>query len=1023
MINPVGKLMAPLRAPLRGLAHRGSTTIMILAVALVATAAAATGPTYYSAARTSILKDTVSDASPSGRGLEANATGAVPDLLSSIGPLFQGALQTALGHKPLRPLFQAPIYSIETTVPLALYSGTLPVIWRSDFCAHLKFTGRCPTARNQVLISQSMAGLTKWQIGQRVRLPGLKASISGIYKLPDQSASYWFGRGTIYFPVNSSLDALFTPRSTIDGGPAEAQGTVVADDLLNPAAVTAGDVPRLKSAITALQASTTLGDQQIIVSTSMTATLDSVQSNWRSVAIPIVLITAQLLLLCLLLLFLSVTDATDARGAEVALVKLRGYGRFRTLFFGLSEPILLLLIALPAGTLIGWGATIGLCHLLLRAGTPVVLPWLAWVVAAVATLGGLAAVVLAARRTLRRPVVEQLRRSSRQATNRGWVVDGVVATAAVAGLLEIYASGQVSSAKHGALGLLVPGLLGLAVAVIASRLLPLACRGLFGRTSRKGGIGLFLAIRHVARRPGGVRTTIVLATAFALASFAIMAWAVGRANRSLVAQTRIGAPTVLTVSTPAGKDLSTIVDRADPGGTQAAAVDRYVSLSSGTAGLTTLAVDPQRFARVAAWRPGFTRQPLTTLAGKLDPPAPAPVFLTGDGVRVTVDVHSLAAGSRLSADVTTGASPVELGSLPAKGRKTLTAELVGCPCMLVDLDLSAPPVPGTGIPGSSPETGSITVTSLQVHGPSGWRPLPGVLTSASRWRPGHTDTPPDRISAAPAGLTWKFTGRRKQDVVLSSANRPDPLPAVISSAMLGSGGPKVVSSVGLDGSSLNLGVVSPAKVVPGAAQDGVIVDRQYAERAASLNFPNAQQQVWLAAGAQSSIEPKLRAAGVKVLSVDSAALVTARLGRQGPALASVLFLADAAAAALLAAGAAILGLYLSARRRQYEYAALSASGVRRRTLRRAVLTELALVLGFGSVIGIVAGLGAAVLALRSVPEFTVTPSAPPLSYVPDPATVVPLLAGAVLLLIIAAVASSIALIRGVKLEQLREAAA
>ena len=72
--------------------------------------------------------------------------------------------------------------------------------------------------------------------------------------------------------------------------------------------------------------------------------------------------------------------------------------------------------------------------------------------------------------------------------------------------------------------------------------------------------------------------------------------------------------------------------------------------------------------------------------------------------------------------------------------------------------------------------------------------------------------------------------------------------------------------------------------------------------------------------------------------------MAAGFARQGPALASVLFLADAAAAALLAAGAAILGLYLSARRRRYEYAALTASGVHRGTLRRALLSEMALVL-------------------------------------------------------------------------------
>jgi putative ABC transport system permease protein len=66
---------------------------------------------------------------------------------------------------------------------------------------------------------------------------------------------------------------------------------------------------------------------------------------------------------------------------------------------------------------------------------------------------------------------------------------------------------------------------------------------------------------------------------------------------------------------------------------------------------------------------------------------------------------------------------------------------------------------------------------------------------------------------------------------------------------------------------------------------------------------------------------------------------------------------------LLSAGAAILGLYTSARRRRYEYAALEASGVRRRTLRAAVLIELAVVL-----LAVVAGVLvlAALLASRTL---------------------------------------------------------
>ena len=136
----------------------------------------------------------------------------------------------------------------------------------------------------------------------------------------------------------------------------------------------------------------------------------------------------------------------------------------------------------------------------------------------------------------------------------------------------------------------------------------------------------------------------------------------------------------------------------------------------------------------------------------------------------------------------------------------------------------------------------------------------------------------------------------------------------------------------------------------------------------------------------------------------------------------MLYLGDAAAAALLAAGAAILGLYTSARRRRYEYAALEASGVRRRTLRAAVLMELAVVLGFGTLVGAVTGLIAARLVLSSVPEFTSPPAEPTLSFVPPVGPVAALLAVAAGVLVLAALLASRTLIKGVSADLLRETA-
>jgi hypothetical protein len=86
-----------------------------------------------------------------------------------------------------------------------------------------------------------------------------------------------------------------------------------------------------------------------------------------------------------------------------------------------------------------------------------------------------------------------------------------------------------------------------------------------------------------------------------------------------------------------------------------------------------------------------------------------------------------------------------------------------------------------------------------------------------------------------------------------------------------------------------------------------------------------------------------------------------------------------------------------------------------------VLLELAVVLAFGILTGAATGLAAARLVLHSVPEFVDQPARPALSYLPQVGPVAAMLGTAVALLVIAALASSFTLIRGVNADQLREA--
>ncbi|MGH9125247.1 MAG: FtsX-like permease family protein, partial [Acidimicrobiales bacterium] len=759
--------------------------------------------------------------------------------------------------------------------------------------------------------------------------------------------------------------------------------------------------------MTSLVNSNALQAVQAIPTSDIPATMASVTAAWTSLAVPIFLITVEVLSLAWLLLFVLITEAVTIRGADVALAKLRGYGRIRSVALAVSEPVTLLIAAFPLGALAGWGAALALARVLLVPGTPVALSGLGWAAAAGSTAGGFVAVVVAARRIVRQPVLNLWRRAGRRITDRGWVLDGILMTGAVAGIVQLELSGEVSSTRHSALSLLVPGLLGLAVAVVASRALPIACRAAASasrsgrRAGKRGGLAWFLALRHIGRRPGGARTTIMLATSFALATFALAAWSVGEVNYRRVASAQVGAPTVLTVTTSQGHNLSDLVTQADPSGHMASPVEEY-----GSNNVETLAVDPASWLSVtgldagAAGRAGSGARAgggaggaagaETGLAGVLDPPAAPSLILTGDQVQVSATASGVKpADDDLTMDVVTatgeGTTPIDLGVIPDEGPFTATGQLATCPCRVVDFAL----VPAPSLSFGDALTGTITFASMAVHDNSGWRPVDAAFSALSRWRaaagpPAMFDNlgkpiPLGVISLAGSALKWTFGVTLNSDAVLSSADHPESLPAIVAAKLADSG---QFSVPGLDGTALAVTVVATEAAIPGAPANGVVVDQHFAELAADNNLDNVVQQVWLAKGATTTIVPRLEAEGVAIDSTADRVGALDRLHRQGPGLASVLFLAEGAAAAALAAGGAILGLYLSARRRRYEYAALTATGLSHRTLRRALAAEQIVVLAFGMVIGVATGLVAAAVALPAVPEFVTVPLAPALTHRP-----------------------------------------
>lgn len=1004
----------------RALRHRWGSSLLVLILATVAVTAATVGPTYSAAGRTSIVQDTFASAPGFEQGVDTTESGPINSILPGLQAEVQGVALSGLGGAANeRRLLGTPIDGMVTEVGISAPTRQLAVGWRTGTCAHLHLlSGRCPSAASQIMISPSLAAENHWRVGTRVVAPPLGTLVvTGIYAIPNVLLPYWSLSSTSFFPIEiaseirqqAGYDEAFTTPQTLSAAPVRTQGTDTVDLQVHTAAVTDSDIDPLSRTAQRLANDAGLSAMQAVVQTGLPILATSVHSSWNTLSTPVIVITGELLVLVWLLLFLVVVDAVETRGAEVALARLRGYGRWRSVLVAVAEPVTVLLIALPLGALIGWGIASALGHNL-RPGTAVPLVSTSWIAAGLATLGGVAAVLTAARRVLRRPVVDQWRRTSRGATRRGWVIDAMLLTAAAAGLVQLSAAGGFATAgsqagSHDSVALLVPALIGVAVAVVASRLLPLACRAVFGATRRHGGLAGFLAVRQVARRPGGTRTVIVLVTAFTLATFAVGSWSIARHNRERVATTATGAATVFTVAPTSVQHLATAVDRADPGGRSATAVLGYFS---GPTAL--LAVQPQRFAHVAAWGAAGAPQPGNLAA--IAPRSPPPILLSGDAVRLQMAVKHLNAPVRLGVDVivSRNAPPVrvDLGPLTTtSGSVTRTGSMAGCPCRLADLALS-PDSTATQLQGA------VAIRAMSVRDNGVWHAVPGI-GQAAHWRTGGAGS---TATDGAAGLTWSFSTPPTNDTLLSVADHPDPLPVVVAQTLLHGGGP--LQPAGLDGSPLSVRVVQAAAAVPGAPTTGVVADLTYAELAAPDGDSAASRQVWVVPGAATRVAKSLTSQGIHILTTTSASTAEASLLRQGPGLAGSLFLLDAGAAALLAGLGAVVGLAVSARRRRYEYAALAAGGVSRRVLRRSLVIEQLLVLVAGAVIGVATGIVATIVSVRSVPEFVTRPIAPHLSYLPSNAVWVAVLTVALTTLLVVAVIASGLLLRSVRPSLLRE---
>jgi putative ABC transport system permease protein len=312
----------------------------------------------------------------------------------------------------------------------------------------------------------------------------------------------------------------------------------------------------------------------------------------------------------------------------------------------------------------------------------------------------------------------------------------------------------------------------------------------------------------------------------------------------------------------------------------------------------------------------------------------------------------------------------------------------------------------------------LLIRKVEVRSAGGWQPLDASLTQSARWRAeSSSQGVRPKTAGSPEGLKLTFlTGAETRAV---AAIHPAALPAITVGRITPEpGGSRVF---GLDGLSLQISPIARARAAPGATGPTALVDYELADHAAFGLSSQVRYQVWVAPGAAIRIRNALLEQGVNVTGERTVEDLVRRFNRQGPGLALVLLLAAAAAAAALAMARAVLGLYVAGRRRTYELAALGAVGVLAGAQRRALLIEQAVTLGVGALAGVLAGLAAAAIAVPTVPQFTIQPTTPPLSSIPDPLVLGGAPALAALAVALAALLTTEAIRKSVRVEQLREA--
>ncbi|ROO62187.1 hypothetical protein EDC02_4158 [Micromonospora sp. Llam0] len=854
---------------------------------------------------------------------------------------------------------------------------------REQVCEHLTVTGTCPQRPGEALLSARSAERLGVGVGdqfthQASRSAPVVLTVTGTYQVTDPGEPYWafddLGSGGT---DADNGDPVFATAGTLAAVPAD--NLFAAYHLVLPAAAYLAGVD-LATEVRRSDGGGVVGRWQ--VRTDAAILVDQIARHRQLVELGVAVAAGQLLLLSWFALFFAVRHTAEHRRRDLGLVKLRGGARWRVWLLTVGQSGLPMIV----GALVGAAAGLVAARLLAGAGPDPEqvgsAARLALAATGTAVAGALVAAIAADLRNARAGVVDLLRHVP--ARQRGWradVVDLIAVAVAGAGLYQAYV-GAAEPDEAGALVLLAPALLALAIALIAGR----AATPVAGRAAaallRAGRLPAALAALHLARRPGTARLVALLTVGVALLGTAIGGWSESVSARAVRATHATGADQVLTVQARSRVHLLAAVRAADPSGRYAMAV---VGNNPGSAQYV-LAVDASRFAQVAAWHPGYG-QAAAEVAAALTPPVSevrvgdGPLVLTAAGpdeVPVSVVAHLV--------DPTGDPVQVVFGPL-GTDRAEHPATVTGCGpdgCRLASLELVQPAWNGVPVLAEP----DLTITLHDLAGATTPRLDAAYLGDIGNWRgavAGGALGP--RISAGPGGVTLTTPPPggvyRERSTRIHPIDAPVPVPVVRSGPELAPDVPGEPRLAVFGGAELPVRYVSVAAALPQARQRGYLVDLELADRLADGAGTGDVPQVWLAPDAPGELTDRLTAEGLTIIGTDSRAAVIEQLGRQGPPSALRFQLAAGLIGLLLAAGALAVVAAVERDDRAAELAALRAQGLPARAVTWIAYGGYAVAVAFAVVVGLVATVLAQLPIRQAMPIFVDNWAALPLRIGPQ----------------------------------------